>query len=59
MVGWENTVISDATSKPRSTLSAAGYDCHHFGKEHDFGSLHGFKRHDAGWEPFNAPEGCL
>ena len=55
--GWEKNVVDENTISLGSTLTKAGYDCHHFGKEYDFGALHGFKRHEAGWEIFEAPDG--
>jgi choline-sulfatase len=52
-----NEHVHATTPTIGSLLSDAGYDCHHFGKEHDHGSLHGFTKHPAGWEQFPAPAG--
>lgn len=40
----ENSVVGEETPTIGSLLSETGMECVHFGKEHDAGSLHGFRR---------------
>jgi choline-sulfatase len=51
------TPVPDDVPTLSSTLSAAGYRCTHFGKEHDAGALRGFERVHTGQEEFDGEPG--
>lgn len=45
MLELERKQLSSSIIGLGQAFAEFGYDCHHFGKEHDYGGLNGFKRH--------------
>lgn len=45
---WQNEIVSDDLPTMGEVFSNNGYECVHFGKQHDSGALRGFKIHPLG-----------